>query len=137
MSTSTLLVLLLGLIQHLITMPRSCVKEKTQPIIISSYKPVLVPWISALETLFPFHCSTMDRNHERILTSALPFPPPDCFLQLHVQIPICVHTMGKITEQQTSHTHTHWILAIFVELNPTLQHLYYMEDIPYGNSSSV
>ena len=82
---STLLVLVLGLIQHLITMHGSCVK-KTQPIIISSYKPL---WcctgsmdfkFSALETLLPFHGSTMDRNHERILTLALPFPPPACFL---------------------------------------------------------
>ena len=80
---STSLVLLLGVILHVITMPGSCVKEKTQPIIISSYNlygAALVPWISALETLFPFHCSTMDHNHERILTSDLPFPPAACFL---------------------------------------------------------
>ena len=80
---STLLVLVLGLIQHLITMHGSCVKKKLDPSLlaaISHYGVALVPWISALETLFPFHCSTMDHNHERILTSDLPFPPAACFL---------------------------------------------------------
>ena len=79
MSTLTLSLLLLGLIQNLIgpTIQWSF-NKKPNPLLLAAinlYGAALVPWISALQTLFPFHCSTMNRNHERILTSAFPFSP--------------------------------------------------------------
>ena len=36
-----------------------------------------------------------------------------------------------------THVRVHCIQAIFIELNPTLQQLYYMEDISFGNSSTI